>query len=549
MVIKNVSKLELINYFLTDNKSGYKTKEKHILINFVGLIDLINNHHNKYFINNDFPFTQKLYNYLYDIIEIPKCNNCGTHIKWRGIFTEGYLTYCSKQCKNSSKIRIERAKKTCLKKYGVDSPLKLDTFKNKRNNTILNKYNISNMFEHPDIKEKTKQTNLLKYGKEFAIQSETIKNRRKNSNILKYGVEYPQSLEINKLKITKRYRTYFEKKLKQRNYIVLNYLDNDIIIIKHPDGHIFEIPRHIANNRFNTNAELSTKLLPLGGSISTGELEIREFLKTLNINYITGNRNILNGNEIDIYLLDHNLGIEFDGLYWHSELFKDNNYHFNKTEECEKQGIQLLHIFEDEWLYKKEIVKSIIKSKLNMFDNTILTNECTIKEIDNITCSNFLDNNHIQCAIESKIRIGLFYNDELVSVMMFTKTDNKVNTNEYELLRFCNKLNTQVISSVDKLLYYFMEIYRPESIITYIDRRYSQGSLYKELGFKFIENTEPNYWYFDKNEKVCHHHFKFNNNVSVKQGFDDNKTEEQNMQESGYLKIYDSGNSKFMLIN
>jgi hypothetical protein len=91
MVIKNVSKLELINYFLTDNKSGYKTKEKHILINFVGLIDLINNHHNKYFINNDFPFTQKLYNYLYDIIEIPKCNNCGTHIKWRGIFTEGYL--------------------------------------------------------------------------------------------------------------------------------------------------------------------------------------------------------------------------------------------------------------------------------------------------------------------------------------------------------------------------------------------------------------------------------------------------------------------------
>ena len=84
--------------------------------------------------------------------------------------------------------------------------------------------------------------------------------------------------------------------------------------------------------------------------------------------------------------------------------------------------------------------------------------------------------------------------------------------NEYEILRFCNKLNTQVISSVDKLLYYFMEIYRPESIITYVDRRYSQGSLYKELGFKFIENTEPNYWYFDKNEKVCHHHFKFNNN-------------------------------------
>ena len=441
MIEKNISKSELINYFLNNNGSGYKTKEKHILIKFIGLIDLINNYHDNFFKTNDFPFTQKLYNYLYNIIEIPKCNNCGIHIKWRGIFSEGYLTYCSKQCKNSSKIRIEKAKKTCLKKYGVDSPLKFNIFKKKRSDTILNKYNISNIFEHPDIKEKTKQTNLLKYGKEFAIQSEIIKNKRKDNNFLKYGVENPLSLTINKQKKSKLNKDYFEKKIKQRNYIVLNYLENDIIVIKHPDGHIFETPRHIANNRFNTNAELSTKLLPLGGSISTGEIEIREFLKTLNINYITGNRSILFGNEIDIYLPDNKLGIEFDGLYWHSNLFKDKNYHLNKTEECEQLGIQLLHIFEDEWIYKKEIVKSIIKSKLGIVENKVFARKCVIKKIDNITCSNFLNNNHIQGNINSKVKIGLFYNNDLVSVITFGKKriamGNKTNIEgEYEMYRF-----------------------------------------------------------------------------------------------------------------
>jgi len=563
---ENVSKLELINYFLCDNKSGYKTKEKHVLNNFVGLIDLINDYNNKFFIENTFPFTQKLYNYLYNIIEIPKCINCGAEIKWRGIFTEGYLTYCSKQCKSSSKIRIERAKKTCLERYGVNSPLKLDEFKNKRSDTILNKYNVSNIFEHPDVKEKTKQTNLLKYGKEFAIQSDviktkrndnnfikygvnnpqsldTVKTKRKNNNILKYGVEYPQLLDTYKLKMAEKYKNNFNEKMKQKNYIVLDYLENDIIIMKHPDGHVFEIPKHIANSRFNINIEISTKLLPLGGSVSSGEIEIREFLKTLNINYITGDRSILDGNEIDIYLSDFKKGIEFDGLYWHSELFKDKYYHLNKTNECEKQGIELIHIFEDEWINKKEIVKSIIKSKLNIFDNKILACECTIKEIDKITCSNFLDNNHIEGNIESKIRIGLFHNDELVSIMVLNTTNIE---DEFEINRLCNKLNTQVLGGASKLLTHFINSYQPKSIIAIVDRRYSQGSLYKELGFEFIENIEPRYWYFMKNETIHYNSFKFRKDVLINEGFDSNKTEFEIMNERGYLKIYDCGSMKYI---
>jgi len=96
--MKNVDKNELINYFTTNNQSGYKTKEKHANKNFEGLVDNINNYNKKYF-NADLPFTQKLYNFLYNVTEIPKCDNCGGQIKWRGIFTEGYLKNCSKNCK------------------------------------------------------------------------------------------------------------------------------------------------------------------------------------------------------------------------------------------------------------------------------------------------------------------------------------------------------------------------------------------------------------------------------------------------------------------
>ena len=196
--MKNINKIELIDYFKTNNKSGYKTKEKHVSKNFEGLVDVINEYNEKYF-KLDLPFTQKLYNYLYDIIEIPKCDNCGSEIKWRGIFTEGYLKNCSKKCKGESKLRFERTKETLLKKYGFDSALKINEFKEKRNKTIKDKYDVDNIFEHDEIKEKTKKTNVEKYGTEYAIQSEIIKIDEKR--VIKKNMEW--TLPANFLQLKK----------------------------------------------------------------------------------------------------------------------------------------------------------------------------------------------------------------------------------------------------------------------------------------------------------------------------------------------------------
>jgi hypothetical protein len=119
---------------------------------------------------------------------------------------------------------------------------------------------------------------------------------------------------------------------------------------------------------------------------------------------------------------------------------------------------------------------------------------------------------------------------------------------EFEMLRFCNKLNTQVDGGASKLLKYFIKNYRPKLILTFADRRYSNGNLYKQLGFEFIDNTKPNYWYFKSAEMIRYHRFKFRKDVLVKEDYDKNKSEFEIMAERGYLRIYDCGNMKFQKI-
>jgi len=88
--------------------------------------------------------------------------------------------------------------------------------------------------------------------------------------------------------------------------------------------------------------------------ISNIEKILYDWLKTYNLNLKSNDRTILDGLELDIYLPEYKLGIEFNGLYWHSELFKNKDYHLNKTLECKKRNIELLHIFEDDWMFKQK---------------------------------------------------------------------------------------------------------------------------------------------------------------------------------------------------
>jgi hypothetical protein len=280
---------------------------------------------------------------------------------------------------------------------------------------------------------------------------------------------------------------------------------------------------------------------------SKAELEVLEFVTSLTDNIIHGDRTVLGKLELDVFIPDKKLAIEYNGLYRHSEITgkKDKKYHLIKTEGCEKSGYQLLHIFEDEWNNnsKKDIWKSIIKNKLKKNDNIIHGRNCEVKELNVSVCSNFLDINHLQGYAKAKFKYGLYYNDELLCVMTFSHSRFDQNY-DYELIRFATKMNTTIVGGFGKLLAHFIRNVNPTNILSYCDRRYSSGTAYEKNGFKFIGNSDPNFYYFNKHKMIRHH----NRGIDVKHfsNYNPNLSEWENMQNNGYDRIWDCGNKKFV---
>lgn len=283
---------------------------------------------------------------------------------------------------------------------------------------------------------------------------------------------------------------------------------------------------------------------------SSAESEIYDFItKEIGLIAVQCDKTKI-GDELDIFIPDKNVAIEFDGLYWHSESKgKSKNYHLNKTEKCEEHGIRLIHIFEDEWQFKKEIAKSRLLSILGQNKYKIYARDCVIKPINSKISSDFINRNHLQGNVNAKYRYGLYHNGELVSVMTFCglrkNLGNKSADDEYELLRFCNKLNTSVIGGASKLLKCFIKEMKPKRIISYADKRWSNGDLYHKLGFTHIRDSKPNYFYVVNKRRE--NRFKYRKSELVKQGFDKDKSEHEIMRERGIPRIYDCGNMVFEL--
>lgn len=282
--------------------------------------------------------------------------------------------------------------------------------------------------------------------------------------------------------------------------------------------------------------------------VSKAEQEIADILKVHFPDLEQSNKKVLEGRELDIYIPSKKVAIEYNGLYWHSELHKDKNYHLDKLNSCKDKGIKLIQIFEDEWLNKKEIVLSRLFNILGITERIIYARKCEVRQVDSKTTTKFLDENHIQGKLGAKARLGLYYENELVSLMTFGELRKNLGLaskeGSYELLRFCNKINTTVVGGASKLLKYFETVYLPNEIISYADLRWSDGNLYEKLNFKFVHQSEPNYFYTKGLERE--NRFKYRKSELVKQGFDENKTEREIMNELGFSRIYDTGTLKFI---
>ena len=276
---------------------------------------------------------------------------------------------------------------------------------------------------------------------------------------------------------------------------------------------------------------------------SKSEDEIADFIKNKGFAIIRNDRSILdNKHELDIYIPDKQFAIEFDGVFWHNELNKPINYHLDKTEECKKKGIRLIHIFEDEWLDKSNIWKSMLNNLLGLNENRIFARKCKIKEVSMDESKNFLEENHLQGYCHSQIRYGLYYNNKLVSLMTFGKTRHFIgnSTHQFELLRFCNKLNTSVIGAASRLFKYFIKTVKPNNIVSYADKRWSNGNLYEKLRFHKYNESKPNYYYVIGNRRK--NRFNFRKSILVKKyNCPQDMSEHEFCKSKGWYRIYDCG--------
>ena len=545
---------------------------------------------------SELQWIEKLYWYYYGLIEYPKCKNCGKPTKFVNM-TIGYRVFCSNKCSANNPDWKEKRNKTCIERYGDITPLTNDEVKNKIKQTNIERYGVENVMKNNNIKTQAQTTNLERYGVENPSKSQKIiekikltkyekygdrnynnKEKIKATCLKRYGVENPSQIDNVKNKKTQNsiYKFGVPHPMQSKELIEnINQINNErfynedpnIIDIYKIPGDIYKtfkckcidsncdlcndkcfiINSHTYRVRKNNNIDICTIRSGLNNTTYI-ESFIESILKEYNIEYFKKVRNVIKPYELDFYIPSKNIAIECNGIYWHSTEFKDKKYHIYKSNNCMKKGIQLLHIWEDWVRNNPDIVKSIILSKLGMYDNRIYARKCIVKEIDSKKCNNFLDNNHIQGKTNSSIKLGLFHNDELVSVMTFSKSNNMKGDNSgWNLSRFCTIINTQVIGAAGKLLKYFIKNYEPTKIYSYASNDISTGKLYESLGF-IKDNISQSYWYIHKNNLKRYHRTSFEKNKLKNMGYQtDNMTEFQIMEKLPFYRIYDSGHVKYIL--
>jgi len=463
--------------------------------------------------------------------------------------------------KDISEIEIinKKRQKTINKIYNAKNISEVKEIKDRKEKTFKEKYG-GFTFNSEILMKKVKKTNIERYGTECTLNNKEVKEKSKKTIFDKYGVEYAsQNKEIkNKIKNTmlERYgvdNIMFSENFRKTNTIIgsdenyIRYLGGRINEFYCDCGknHMFEIDTDNYFKRKDRNCKLCTICYPINENVSIKEKELCNFIKNIYSGKII--ENYRDGVEIDIYLPDINIGFEFNGLYWHSDKFVHKNKHIDKLNHFKNKGIQIIYIWEDDWDFKKEIIKSQITNWLKLNINKIFARKCIIKEISDVKIvREFLNNNHIQGFIHSSKKIGLFYDNELVSLMTFDRFEGrkKMKENDWNLSRFCSKIYFNIIGGFDKLLKYFINNYKPQRIITYADKEWSRGNLYIKTGFDLVNESNISYKYIIKNKRINKQNFKKKKLLKL---YPEEKTstEREIMMKYNIYRVYDCGQLKF----
>lgn len=457
----------------------------------------------------------------------------------------------------------EKMKQGMIKKYGDECPQRVPELRKKTVNTVNEKYGVDNVFQVEEFKKKQRESTKSRYGVEYSMQSEELRARSRKTNIEKYGaISYVQSDEYLSTLITdgskiEEYRKFCSN---ERDYVIKNWPTSN------PSLQDISTAVGISCDSVGERAIQHKFTDLISYNRSRMEDDIVNFISIVNpkLQIVRNSKSIISPYEIDIYLPELKFGIECNPTCTHNSSISDPwggppkspSYHKHKTDKCIENQVELFHIFGYEWAYKSDIIKSMIKSRLGQLHISLYGRNCYVGDnISAFECKQFLDQCHRQGNAFSNIRIGLrdIRNDELVSVMTFSNTRKSIGKKDsdteytFELVRFCNKLNINVVGGASKLLKYFIKEYNPKKLVSFSDRAHTSGKLYEILGFKQVSISEPGYVWVNLKDDSYLTRVKCQKRNLTKV-FEDvteediqNKTEKQIMIEHGYVQVFDSG--------
>lgn len=442
--------------------------------------------------------------------------------------------------KTEEELRIKKEKtiNTCQKKYGCDFPQQNEDIKNKQRNTW--KHKTKEEREHKN--NARKNTTLKRYGVDHVMKSSEIIHNVKQKNLEKFGV-------YNWFPIELHHKDIFLNDTKFKEYIIDKYNENNKKRLRKKD----------INEYFNTNCIFKLKELHLMKYVQQHESKLenkfKELFNTHNIEYDWRNRSIIDGPngkshcyELDFYLPKYKIGIEINDIGTHNmntliNSYYGKKYHVYKTNACKEKDIRLIHIWEWEIHKNFDKISTWLLNILNTDKTIVYGRKCQIKIVNVDEEKYFLNMYHLQGYTKSSICLGLYFNDELLEIMSFTKP-RFTKKYEYELVRLCTKYNYSIIGGTEKLFNYFIKNYDPISIISYCDYSKFSGNIYQKIGMDFNKLSNPTIIYCNYDMNVINesilNKYGIDNLLGTHYGLHTNNKEL--IIKEGYLPIPNCGN-------
>lgn len=478
----------------------------------------------------------------------------------------------------SSEIQ-EQIKERARQEYGVDHPNQRPEVIQAHKDGMLAKFGYENPQQVPEIRQKTVETVRNLYGVDNVMQSEEAKaemvRRSRESSGVDWPAQRPELIAQRTQKLRMNFAESIQDETARANYLKFRNNPKEYLASLSEKPTLASLYKSLgyADSTAVWSILVDSGIEDLVDSrYSMMESEVSDFIKSLipDVNMQMRNKRIIAPKELDIYLPDYKMAIECNPTYTHNSTvppYSDNNevlplhYHQQKSDLCKKNGIFLFHIFGYEWANKRSVMKSMLANLLGVTARKIYARDTYVDVVSYKEATAFLNANHRQGYMTSKIRLGLRVKgtDELVSLMTFNKPRKGIGKKsnddlEWELGRFCNALNTNVVGGASKLFKYFTRHYEYSKIISFSDVAHTKGNLYDILGFTAVSESSPGYvWvnlftdmYLTRTACQKNNLRKLFNDPAIDI---ENKTEAMIMAEHGFVQVFDCGVIRWEVCN